>query len=96
VGGLCGGVIWTTRTGSGSRLALVFVLTGVPGVLFGIVTLDAAAQLAEAASWLAPRRRDWLLAQLYAEQGPEDESRRARPARRAAQPPGVCSWPRST
>ena len=72
VGGLCGGVILDHAHWFGlGGWRWLFVLTGVPAVLVGIVTLMLLPNSPKAASWLAPRRRDWLLAQLYAEQGPE-------------------------
>lgn len=72
VGGLAGGVILDHATWFGlSGWRWLFVLTGVPAVLVGVVTLFLLPNSPRTASWLAPRRRDWLLERLDAEQGPE-------------------------
>ena len=72
VGGLCGGVILDHAHWFGlGGWCWLFVLTGAPAVLIGIVTLVLLPNSPRTASWLAPRRRDWLLGALDAEQGPE-------------------------
>jgi ACS family tartrate transporter-like MFS transporter len=72
VGGLCGGVILDHAHWFGlGGWRWLFVLTGAPAVLIGIVTLVLLPNSPRTASWLAPRRRDWLLGELDAEQGPE-------------------------
>ena len=72
VGGLCGGVILDQAHWFGlGGWRWLFVLTGAPAVLIGIVTLVLLPNSPRTASWLAPRRRDWLLGELDAEQGPE-------------------------
>jgi ACS family tartrate transporter-like MFS transporter len=72
VGGLFGGVILDHAHWFGlGGWRWLFVLTGVPAVLIGIVTLVLLPNSPRSASWLAARRRDWLLGRLDAEQGPE-------------------------
>jgi ACS family tartrate transporter-like MFS transporter len=72
LGGLCGGVILDHAHWFGlGGWRWLFVLTGVPAMLIGIVTLVLLPNSPKSAAWLSPRRRDWLLSELDAEQGPE-------------------------
>lgn len=72
VGGLVGGVILDHAGWFGlSGWRWLLILTGVPAVLVGIVTLVLLPNSPRTARWLAPPRAAWLGAELDAEQGPD-------------------------
>jgi ACS family tartrate transporter-like MFS transporter len=45
----------------------VFILEGVPAIVFGIATLYVMTDRPQQAAWLAPEERDWLLNELETE-----------------------------
>ncbi len=72
IGGLVGGVILDNADWFGlSGWRWLLILTGVPAVLMGIVTLVLLPNSPRTARWLAPHRATWLTAELDEEQGPE-------------------------
>jgi ACS family tartrate transporter-like MFS transporter len=45
----------------------VFILEGLPAILFGIITLFCLTDYPHEARWLAPQEREWIIAELESE-----------------------------
>ncbi|MEU2005055.1 MFS transporter [Rhodococcus sp. NPDC019627] len=74
LGGVIGGLILDHVHWLGlSPWQWVFILTGVPSVLFGFVTWKKLPESPASARWLSDRERRWLVRELDEEGGPSAE-----------------------